>query len=219
MARLVFCALSVLLVGCRAPAPSFDMLAPYGSPTVPPPATGRVGTAGGYYPPATPSPPPAGAIPSPSPMTTPLPASTPQSPAVLPPGAYMGASTAPYTTLSDARVAPASFDAQRFTDGDSPARASGGELVFSPLPRGGTTGAASSLRLNGMRATDATQLGEPHEFMPPRDTLPLLPSAPGGLSTPQSYLRVIDSHQVKAPGTASSVTSEPVVASGSWQSR
>ena len=48
-------AIAWMLVGCRAPAPSFDVLAPYGSPTVPPPRTGAVGTAGQYYAPTTPA--------------------------------------------------------------------------------------------------------------------------------------------------------------------
>lgn len=37
------------LTGCHAPKPSFNFLAPYGSPTVPPPPTGAVGTSPGYY--------------------------------------------------------------------------------------------------------------------------------------------------------------------------
>lgn len=37
------------LTGCHAPKPSFNFLAPYGSPTVPPPPTGAVGTSPDYY--------------------------------------------------------------------------------------------------------------------------------------------------------------------------
>ncbi|MBC8873064.1 MAG: hypothetical protein H8E44_26830 [Planctomycetes bacterium] len=39
----------VCLAGCHAPTPSFDLLAPYGSPRVPPPSTGSHGTGGAYY--------------------------------------------------------------------------------------------------------------------------------------------------------------------------
>jgi hypothetical protein len=53
-----------LMVGCRAPAPTFDPFAPYGPRRVPPPATGSIGESSGYYqPPAQPLPaaPPSGA--------------------------------------------------------------------------------------------------------------------------------------------------------------
>jgi hypothetical protein len=36
------------LVGCRAPAPSFNAFAPYGTPHVAPPTTGSVGTPNSY---------------------------------------------------------------------------------------------------------------------------------------------------------------------------
>lgn len=39
----------ILLAGCHAPKPSFNVLAPYGSPRVPPPPTGAVGTSSDYY--------------------------------------------------------------------------------------------------------------------------------------------------------------------------
>ena len=44
------------LVGCHAPTPSLNDLTPYGSATVPAPATGTVGTSGDYYAPPTPPP-------------------------------------------------------------------------------------------------------------------------------------------------------------------
>ena len=49
--------LVTLMAGCRAPMPSFDVLAPYGTTRVPPPATGTMGTPDTYYQaPASPAP-------------------------------------------------------------------------------------------------------------------------------------------------------------------
>jgi len=42
-------AVMLVLSGCRAPMPSFDLLAPYGKSCVPPPGTGTIGTGGTYY--------------------------------------------------------------------------------------------------------------------------------------------------------------------------
>jgi hypothetical protein len=44
-----FSALIMLLGGCRAPMPTIDLLAPYGSPRVPPPGTGTYGSPNSYY--------------------------------------------------------------------------------------------------------------------------------------------------------------------------
>ena len=46
-------AIMLALSGCRAPMPSFDLLAPYGTSRVPPPGTGSIGTGGNYYTPPT----------------------------------------------------------------------------------------------------------------------------------------------------------------------
>ena len=45
-------AIMLILSGCRAPMPSFDLLAPYGTSRVPAPGTGTIGTGGAYYSPA-----------------------------------------------------------------------------------------------------------------------------------------------------------------------
>lgn len=46
--------LILLLGGCHAPMPSFNMLAPYGTTRVPPPATGSFGSPDTYYQPSLP---------------------------------------------------------------------------------------------------------------------------------------------------------------------
>lgn len=46
----------VLLAGCRTPPPSLNPFAGFGTPRVPPPATGSYGTPDSYYPSATPPP-------------------------------------------------------------------------------------------------------------------------------------------------------------------
>ncbi len=43
---LAIISLALLLLGCRAPTPSMNVFAPYGSATVPPPPTGAIGTPG-----------------------------------------------------------------------------------------------------------------------------------------------------------------------------
>jgi len=46
----------LVLSGCRAPMPKFDLLSPYGTSRVPAPGTGTIGTGGTYYtPPANPT--------------------------------------------------------------------------------------------------------------------------------------------------------------------
>ena len=50
MLRFTICFMTLsLLVGCRAPVPSFNVLAPYGEARVPPPQTGVLGTPNGAY--------------------------------------------------------------------------------------------------------------------------------------------------------------------------
>ncbi|MBP89848.1 MAG: hypothetical protein CMJ64_24605 [Planctomycetaceae bacterium] len=64
MKRIAIAGIAMLVLsGCRAPMPSFDLLAPYGTSRVPPPGTGTIGTGGTYYTPPsgqTTSPPPVG---------------------------------------------------------------------------------------------------------------------------------------------------------------
>ncbi len=87
-----------MLVGCRAPAPSFDVLAPYGSPTVPAPRTGAIGTSGTYYAPMNQGTQPTATAPvTPSPQGTTTPTAPPSSQPVAPPSSFMGASD---TTLA-----------------------------------------------------------------------------------------------------------------------
>src|SRR3972149_1614589 len=100
-----------MLAGCRAPVPSFDFLAPYGSPTVPAPRTGSIGTSGTYYAPMTQGTQPAATAPViPSASGTTAPVFPPPSQPQVPPSSYMGASNAPLEDEAS-NVALASYQA------------------------------------------------------------------------------------------------------------
>lgn len=60
----------VVLSGCRAPEATMDPFVGYGARVIPPPATGSVGTAPGYFPPTASLPNAAGAAPAMAPATS-----------------------------------------------------------------------------------------------------------------------------------------------------
>jgi len=135
--------ITCFLAGCRAPTPSMNFLAPYGSATVPAPPTGSVGTSNDYYAPPQPSSTtggaPAGA------------ASGDQSNNLRqlgpPPGNFVGASD-PGDSPTDNSVVRASYDSagHRSDDSSEPLNWNGS----------GTTSASSNLKLQGMPVNDAT---------------------------------------------------------------
>jgi hypothetical protein len=102
-------------IGCRAPKPSFNVFAPYGSSRVPPPPTGSMGNPGAYYQPPGARPPG-----SQSPATNPQPSTSPthlgtptQPPASYPP--TLG-------TPAQPQAAPAFMGAAREAGPPEPAR-------------------------------------------------------------------------------------------------
>jgi hypothetical protein len=204
------------LVGCRAPAPSFDLLAPYGSPTVPPPRTGSIGTAGTYYAPTTPG--TQSPATAPTAPTTTTPAVMPPSQPVAPPVSYMGTSN---ETLSGGTtsVAQASYQPGSTRQVDAPATTVTDEVLPShSTTQSGSpaTASSSTLRLNGMRVNDATQYAEPQQFNPAREPINIanLPSA--NASTP-SFLRFINPKSGTSSGTVT--PNPPATSSGAWQTR
>ncbi len=113
MRLLATISLALLLMGCRAPTPSMNVFAPYGSATVPAPPTGTIGGSGGYYAPQS----PATTVPN-----QPLPTQPPASPPPSTPGygnlsppatagtALLGMSGEPTPAAGSFAVAQASFE-------------------------------------------------------------------------------------------------------------
>ena len=196
------------LVGCRAPAPSFNAFAPYGTPHVPPPTTGSVGTPNSYYqapsglPPAQPSAqPPTTGLPTTPLPTTPLP-TTPTGPTAptlgTPPTTPLPTYGASTETAGMSGVAQASY--QQPVDGTRSVLVNGSQ--------GSTT-----LNLNGMHVNDATGPTEPQAFTPDGTEMVEISQLPPATPTTRSpsVIRVIQ------PTTTS--TSSATSSSGNWQSR
>jgi hypothetical protein len=218
MGRMWAITLAIAFLGCRAPTPSFNVLAPYGSATVPPPATGSVGTGAGYYAPLGPG------VPSPGPVTvpsSPSPVYGPQSPAVLPPASYLGGAQPTEATPSGSNATRASYD---FVDTGPhelalSSSAQAGSSAMTELPHGGAADPASSLRLNGMRVSDATQAGEPREFLPPEEAVPMAGSPVGSVDRSPAFLRILNSRGASPAGTPTPALSESTASNGTWRSR
>ncbi len=155
-------ALSAGLIGCRAPAPSLDVLAPYGSAVVPPPGTGTVGTLGNYY-----GAPKAGAA---APPATP-PGNLLPPPSAVPPGIAPVAPSgvAPASYQSDARGVIAPLSGVSHGSRDRPPADSFADPAVE---------AANPLRLNGMPVNDATVYEEPSSAAGAA-VLPVAPPASG----------------------------------------
>ena len=211
-------AIAWLMVGCRAPAPSFNLLAPYGSATVPPPRTGAVGAAGQYYAPTT----PAGQSPAtvPTAPTTATPAVVPQSPTAAPPVSYMGAAHEGLSAETTS-VAQASYEPGSTRQSPTPATT----VTDDVLPPDSTTrpdreatgsSSTSTLQLNGMRVNDATQLAEPQRFDPASEPVNIA-SLPNANANTPSFLRFISPKSGTTNGT--SAPRESTTSSSAWQSR
>ena len=132
---------TALLAGCRAPMPSFNVLAPYGPTRVPPPATGSYGSSGKYNQP--PSQPPAA-------NGFPQGALSPTGSGVIGggPGTWRPANGSLTSAAQSNPLRLASAEQRVVTQG---------------------TDSASELRsrLGGMHVNDATRSGEPALFQPP----------------------------------------------------
>lgn len=226
MARYVAILITAcLLVGCRAPTPSFNVLAPYGSPTVPPPRTGTVGTAGQYYAPTAPAVQSPAAPPATLPATAPVdssqsfPAAPPAAtPPAAPPVSYMGAVQDGLTDQA-VPVAQASYELGS-TGADSlpAAMVSDDPLPIDTLMQADepTASSPSTLQLAGMRVNDATQLAEPRPFTPTEEPVRLASRSTTSASTP-SFLRFISPKAGISSQTPASAQSP--APSSEWQSR
>jgi hypothetical protein len=203
MRYVLIVVLSAGVIGCRAPAPSLDVLAPYGSAVVPPPGTGTVGTLGNYY--GAPNP---GAAAPTAPLATP-----PQN--LSPPPASAAPGPAP---VAPSGVAPASYqsDATRVTAPLSGGSPLDGELLptdSSPRP---AVDDSNPLRLNGMPVNDATAYEEPSSLPAAGSTTGTAGQSPTGGNAP-SFLRFINPKPVPAASTAAAPVAPPT--SGAWQAR
>ena len=225
MARYVTILIAAcLLVGCRAPTPSFNVLAPYGSPTVPPPRTGAVGTAGQYYAPTAPAGQSPAALPATAPVGSPqsVPAAPPAAPPAVPPVSYMGAVQDDLTDQA-VPVAQASYEPGSTLADSLPATTvSDDPLPIDTLAQAdeAATSSPSTLQLAGMRVNDATQVAEPRPFTPTEEPVHLASRSTTSVSTP-SFLRFISpksgtSSQTSAPAQSPAQSPAP---SSTWQSR
>ena len=203
----------MVLAGCRAPAPSFNAFAPYGSPHVPPPTTGSVGTPGSYY--QAPATAPSGAPPV-QPPTTMSPTLGTQ-PTTSPPSTW---GTPPTTTMPPTLgTQPPTYNGASNQAG--PTAASGVAQASYQQPAtgasrsvlvSGSTSSSSSLQLNGMRVNDGTQPAEPQSFTPASSGLVEISDLPpANPNQPPTTMRVIQ------PTTTS--TSTATSSSNSWQAR
>lgn len=216
--------LSAALFGCRAPAPSLDILAPYGSAVVPPPGTGTVGTLGNYYgAPGTGMAAPTSVPPSPASVPpqglSPPPGAVPPTPEPVAPSGVAPASFQP--------AAPVSFESVQ----SDPLRVIA--PVASAVPVDAERPTANSftepahddsnpLRLDGMPINDATV----YDDVSPLPTPGAAAGSPGptaAAGNSPAFLRFMSPKPASAAGTAA-VTAVPAAplpppASGAWQAR
>ncbi len=207
-----------MLVGCRAPAPSFDMLAPYGSPKVPAPRTGAIGTSGTYYAPMNQGTQPTVTAPvNPSLPGTAVPNGTPSSQPAAP---NMGASA---TTMAAGTpdVSMASYQAGAPHQVTPPATTIVGGPSFPGAVADASDEASSSsstLKLSGMPVNDATQPGEPQSFSPAGEPVNIS-SLPSANSNAPSFLRFINPKTGASNGTVTAAPPASTATTGTWQTR
>jgi hypothetical protein len=207
MRYVLIVALSAGVIGCRAPAPSLDVLAPYGSAVVPPPGTGTVGTLGNYYGPAQQGAAAPTAIPT-APMAAP-----PQQ--LVPPPASAAPGIAP---VPPSGVAPASF---QFDATPVIAPLSGGSHVDEQVRPATSSSVPSAddsnpLRLNGMPVSDATAYEDPSSFPSAGNSAGTAGQTPTAGNAP-SFLRFINPKPAPAASSAAVPVAPP--ASAAWQAR
>ncbi len=192
---LISCAL--LLVGCRAPTPSMNVFAPYGSATVPPPGTGAIGGSGNYYAPPTP------------PANVPGQA-VPSQPGVSPPVATPG---------YGAVTSPAATDASQLAMSGEPTPAVRPSTVAQASYQPGSTAAPSStLRIKSMPVSDATATAEPQQFTPESAPINIADLPPAGANQVPSLLRILNSRSSTNEPTPATTT-PPTPSTGTWTTR
>ncbi len=204
-------ALLALLAGCRAPTPSMNVFAPYGSATVPPPPTGTLGNGAGYYS---------------SPTTPPNAPATPPATALPPAGAGYGA--IPSTASGTATLASAMGEPTPATRAYGVAQASyqpgsTSGTGLSGIAAPGTSGAVdsadespSTLRIKGMPVNDATVPAEPQAGSASANPTDLATLPAANASSP-SLLRIISSRS--STGTVPANASPTPPSTGNWQTR
>ena len=185
----------VVLAGCRAPMPSFDPLAPYGSTRVPAPGTGSYGSPDTYYqgPEAT------------TPVGSGFRART--SATENESGVQLASHTEDNASQVGSGVKQASLETARLVPSgsvtESPIR------IVEPAP----SESGTRPKLNGMRVKDATRPAEPAAFNPPEEVIDISQLPKPSASTANS--RVVVSESV-ATGSSSSSGSSGTIG---WQSR
>lgn len=200
MKRMAVSMLMLLMgVGCRAPMPTFNPLAPYGSTRVPPPSTGSLQAPTSYY---NPSSQPASGTVSPPTLTAPPRTGFQASP---PTGNASGAAA---TSSPNQSVTLASHEMPVAT-----------AAVVQPSGSVSTSGASSNantLRLRGMPVNDATRPQEPAPFVPSGQMLDIsqLPDPPTTIRLPQG-----GSSAPMSGGATSSTSGLPASATAAWQTR
>jgi hypothetical protein len=169
-------AITLLATGCRAPMPSMNVLAPYGTPRVPAPTTGSYGGPSTYYqaPPGTYQA-PAG--------TYQTPPSTFQTPSVTIPPIGTGVRNPSSLNHSGWTISHGSLDRNVATPIPSakPVGVRGRsvqqanfeqEVALSPSQNSlRSPGDPSTPRFRGMPVNDATRAREPARFRPPSDAI------------------------------------------------
>jgi len=214
MDRLLLLVL-VAALGCRAPMPAFNPLAPYGSTRVPPPATGNVNQPNSYY---SPTGQPASGQPT---LTTPPRTGYPANPpgngwSAQPSPPTTTTASASQTTLPSASVVPApasgvalaSYPAAVVPPPEKPSSS-------APVTMNSTSSDAAALRLRGMPVNDATRQ-EPQPFLPSGQVIDITE-----LPDPPPPIRLPGGGAANPAGTTSSVPADapPAVVGSTWQTR
>ncbi len=217
---LAITSLVLVLVGCRAPTPSMNVFAPYGSATVPPPPTGAIGNSGSYYAPQGSSG-AAGQVTSPA--TGGATGSGVQFQTGTPPASFMGTNNVPTPAVGRPAVAQASFEPGT-TAGTNLSQATADSTLSSsstPLPPGNSSHSSSTLKLNGMRVNDATTSTEPQQFTPSTAPINIADLPPANASQTPSFLRILNSRSsgVAAPPVAANTGAAASQPTGTWQTR
>lgn len=219
MVRFSICLLAILaMVGCRAPMPTFNPLAPYGPTRIPPPGTGSYGAADTYYQPGS------GASTASEPVGTGFRSTT--NATATPSAANVANAASNGGAAADDAAMTASHNSSKtqlvpaaaVTRADTPIRVS--------APASGSATSMTS-KLRGMHVNDATAPAEPAPFSPPSGMVDIsqLPDASTpptspvrGQPTPATPPTVPATVSIKTAATRSGTGPSGAVSAG-WQTR
>ncbi len=224
----------ILLCGCRAPAPSFNAFAPFGSSRVPPPPTSVYQHSGQYYQ----APASGQALPNQNTGTTVAPNSGSAPASLQPPPANLVSppalgAIAPVGSLPGfvgvgnspgGSVAPASYQApvavrSHVANGPGAAVLPPSTTASSPPPgpasnaaKPATPSSSSKLKLKGMPVNDATQIDRPAaQVMPPGAPVEISQLPPASGNRVSSLLHIVRPNGAFATNGST--------ATGRWQPR